>query len=284
MDFILPFTPEKAAQPIYKEDRLLLMGSCFAEEIGTKLTEYSFKALVNPHGILFNPLSISTALREYIENKVYSEKDIFHYDGLYRSFHHHGRFSQPDALNVLENINLHITQAHSWLNSANFLLITFGSAFAYTHKSAVVANCHKLPQKEFQKILIPKEEIVSTYLQLINELKNFNPALKIVFTVSPVRYIRDGLAENNRSKGILLDAVHTLNENHTNCFYFPAYEIVTDVLRDYRFFKEDLVHPNDMAIKYVWNCFAESWFAEETGTFMKQKEAELKKLRHRPLR
>jgi len=285
MDFILPFNIKKPARQINIGQPVLLLGSCFAEEIGTKMQERKFNAQVNPHGILYNPNIICDALSDYIENKIYNHADLFEHKELWQSFNHHGRFSGKDATSCLAAINAEINEAHTLLKKANWLIVTFGSAFAYVHKksNSIVANCHKLPSADFEKVLLHKTQIVSLWDKQITALKKFNPNLNILFTVSPVRYVRDGLIENNRSKGILLDVVHSLMEENKNCFYFPAYEIVIDELRDYRFFKEDLVHPNHLAVNYVWNKFVASFCDDETKSFLAEYEPLLKSLNHRPL-
>ena len=283
MDFILPFPIKKLPQQVNIQQAMLLVGSCFAEEIGAKLRERKFNTLVNPNGILYNPLSICEAVSDYIENQKYTQADIFLHDELWRSFNHHGKFADVNADACLQNINRKIIEAHNQLKNAKWLVLTFGSAFAYTHNDEVVANCHKLPSSQFKKVLLSKEEIVSAWQKQIKILKEFNPVLQIMFTVSPVRYVRDGVIENNRSKGILLDAVHTLVEQNTNCFYFPAYEIVIDELRDYRFFKEDLVHPNHLAINYVWQKFVNAACDDETQNFIADYEPIMRSLQHRDL-
>lgn len=283
MNFILPFPVKHFTQQVNIKQAILLMGSCFAEEIGAKLEERKFNALTNPHGILYNPISIRSALTDYMQDKKYTKEDIFLHNELWRSFNHHGKFANTDADACLENINHHISLAHQQLKEAKWLLVTFGSAFAYTHNKQIVANCHKLPASQFEKVLISKEQITDVWQKEINVLKELNPQLNILFTVSPVRYVRDGLIENNRSKGILLDAVHTLTEENTNCFYFPAYEIVIDELRDYRFFKDDLVHPNHLAVNYVWQKFTDVVCDEETKNFITDYEPILKSLQHRDL-
>lgn len=283
MNFILPFPIKKFSNQLNIKQAMLLMGSCFAEEIGIKLRERKFNALINPHGILYNPISICNAITDYVNAKKFTQQDIFLHDELWRSFQHHGKFSDTDSATCLDNINHKITQAHHQLKNARWLVLTFGSAFAYTHNNYIVANCHKIPSAQFKKVLLSKEQIMDAWQQQINFLKEFNPELNILFTVSPVRYVREGIMENNRSKGILFDAIHTLIEQNTNCFYFPAYEIVIDELRDYRFFKEDLVHPNQLAINYVWQKFTDVVCDEETKNFMADYEPILKSLRHRDL-
>lgn len=285
MELILPFSIKKPARQIHIKDAIVLMGSCFAEEIGFKLKERRFNALINPHGILYNPLSLSEAMADYLSAKKYSEKNIFHYNEVWQSFKHHGRFSKTDAGTCIEQINLEINKASHQLKNCRWLIITFGSAFAYRHKktSELAGNCHKIPSAEFEKILLSKEEIIREWKEQMAALKKFNSNLNVVFTVSPVRYVRDGLIENNRSKGILLDAVHSLVNENENCFYFPAYEIVIDELRDYRFYKEDLVHPNHLAVNYVWEKFVATFCDEKTQNFLEEYEPLLKGLQHRPL-
>lgn len=285
MDLILPFLVKKPTLQINISDPILLMGSCFAEEIGLKLKERRFNTLVNPHGILFNPLSLAQAMNDYNEKRKYGPKDIFPANELWHSFKHHGAFSNTDPALTLRHINSMIGDATSFLAKAKWLIVTFGSAFVYKHNPTgqFVGNCHKVPSKEFEKILLKKEDVVGCWKDLADHLHTVNPALQIIFTVSPVRYVRDGLEENNRSKGILLDSVHSLTEQIKNCHYFPAYEIVIDVLRDYRFFKEDMVHPNEQAVNYVWEKFTENYCDLTTQDFLKEYEPILYGMRHRSL-
>ncbi len=283
MDFILPFLLKKLPQQVNIQQGMLLVGSCFAEEIGAKLSERKFNSLVNPHGILYNPLSVCESVNDYIANKKYTQADTFMHDELWRSFNHHGKFTDVNVDACLQNINHKISEAHQQLKNAKWLVLTFGSAFAYTHNDKIVANCHKLPSSQFKKALLTKEQIVDAWQKQIIVLKEFNPQLNIMFTISPVRYVRDGVIENNRSKGILLDAVHTLIQQNPNCFYFPAYEIVIDELRDYRFFKEDLVHPNHLAINYVWQKFVDAACDDETKNFIVDYEPIMRSLQHRDL-
>lgn len=285
MELILPFSVPTPSRQINLREGILLLGSCFAEEIGAKLLERKFKAVVNPHGILFNPVSILQAIEDYRKNKAYTEEDLLLHEELWHSLSHHGRFSSVQASVALKNINEEIGKAAAHLKTAKWLVITFGSAFAYVNKQTgqVAANCHKIPSDRFDKILVSKEQIVSGWNELSKELHILNPSLRVIFTVSPVRYVRDGLIENNRSKSILLDSVHTIIEKNKNCFYFPAYEFVIDVLRDHRFYKEDLVHPNHLAINYVWEKFTESFCDTHTREFLEEYEPLLRGLNHRPL-
>ena len=283
MNFILPFPFKRFTTQVNIKQSILLLGSCFAEEIDAKLKERNFNTLTNPHGILYNPISIANAVTDYIQEKKYTQQDIFLHDELWKSFNHHGMFSGVSSDACIENINQQISLAHNELKNAKWLILTFGSTYAYTYNNDVVANCHKLPSSQFEKILITKQQITDAWQEQINSLKVFNSELNILFTVSPVRYVRDGVIENNRSKGILLDAVHTLIEQNSNCFYFPAYEIVIDELRDYRFFKEDLVHPNHLAVNYVWQKFIDAVCDDETKAFIQEYEPILKGLQHRDM-
>lgn len=285
MNFKLNFDIKSPARKINYSDKLFFIGSCFSENIAEQFDKHLFSVTSNPHGILFNPTSIANALQDVINKKIYADKDIFFEQGLWRSFHHHGQFSNADKTVCLENINASINKAYEQLKNSKYLFVTLGSAFAYKHvqQQHIVANCHKIPAKEFEKILINKEEITNSYNKLIADLKTFNPTIKIVFTVSPVRYIRDGLVENNHSKAVLLQATHELIATNENCFYFPSYEIVIDELRDYRFFKEDMVHPNELAIKYIWERIQQSWIDATSLEFINEAGQYKRLLEHRVL-
>lgn len=285
MELILPFKIKESAQKISFRNRLLMSGSCFAEEIGSRMQDRTFDVQINPHGILFNPSSLAAAMLHYMDKKTFRSDDLIFHNDMWSSLWHHGRFSDGDQKKCLRQINREIGQAHARLKKGDWLIVTFGSAFAYVHRNSnqVAGNCHKLPQAEFRKILLGKDTIVSQWNEVVHSLGEFNPKLNIIFTVSPVRYIRDGLIENNRSKSILLDSVHTLVEQHERCFYFPAYEIVIDELRDYRFYKEDLVHPNQLAADYAWEKFAAAFCDTETKNFLQEFEPLLRASRHRPL-
>ena len=289
MELHLNYTPTPSLAKISHTDKVLLIGSCFAENIGEKLLENKFKCLINPNGILFNPASIATALHSYIKND--GNIKIGTNNGLAFSFNHHGSFSKNTEKELRSEVLTARKEAHQFLKEAKFLIITFGSAYVYRDikDMEVVANCHKLPQQNFLKDLLRVDDIVSTYSHLINELRDFNDDLKIIFTVSPVKYLRDGIINNNLSKSILLQSVHnkvsaTSNLQSTLLNYFPAYELVNDDLRDYRFYKEDMAHPNEQAINYVWEKFSNCYFSNETKELnQKIKEITLA-VNHRPLK
>lgn len=271
MDFRLEFTPKPFDAKISHRHNLLLIGSCFTEQIGTKLANHKFAVLDNPNGILFNPTSISKSIASYIDNKQYTEADLFYQNECWNSWEHHSRFSHPDKKVCLEVINESQSKAHEFLKQANWLLITLGSAFVYElENKEVVANCHKVPTDKFNKRLLPEDEIFADLQKMIEKAVAFNPELRIIFTISPVRHLRDGFVENNRSKATLIQALHQLVENNNNCFYFPAYELVIDDLRDYRFFAEDMVHPNYAATHYVWEKFIATCIDEPSQQLMKE--------------
>lgn len=266
MQFHLAYKHPVQETPIRHEDKLVMIGSCFAENIGDKLSAAKFNCLVNPNGILFNPMSIAHALNTYVNKTAINETDIILNNGLYSSLNHHGCFSNTDKSALIDAINDSASEAHHQLKTASHLLITFGTSnvYRYTKTNEVVANCHKLPQQLFTKEQLQPQTIIDAYQQLITTLRSFNPKLNIIFTVSPVKYLRDGLIENNLSKAVLIYSIHELIKTDPNCHYFPAYELVNDDLRDHRFYKEDMAHPNQQAIDYVWEQFADSYFNNTT--------------------
>ena len=273
----LTLDAKPASHKINYGERLLLMGSCFTENIGLKLQAHLFETLENSHGILFNPVSVQNALMDIIANKKYTELDLFLLNDVWNSWHHHSRFSGVTQTEALDKMNGAIQEAHSYLKSAHHLVITLGSAWLYTlnenvpnHMGMVVANNHKAPANWFTKKLLQPQELLSNLQSLVAALQSFNPNLHIVFTISPVRHLREGLVENNRSKAVLLQAVHDLVSMEKNIEYFPAYEYVIDDLRDYRFYSEDLVHPNYAATQYVWEKLVDTYMSAETQSMMKQ--------------
>jgi hypothetical protein len=271
MDFHLEFTPKPFDIKINHQQNLLLIGSCFTEQIGTKLANHKFGVLDNPNGILFNPSSISKSVSSYINHKQYKEEDLFYQNECWNSWEHHSRFSHPDKKTCLAGINESQSKANAFLKKADWLLITLGSAFVYElENKEVVANCHKVPTDKFVKRLLSAGEIFDDLQKMIEKAVSFNPQLKIIFTISPVRHLRDGFVENNRSKATLIQAVHQLVEKNDHCFYFPAYELVIDDLRDYRFFAEDMVHPNYAATNYVWEKFIAACIDEPSQQLMKE--------------
>lgn len=271
MEFRLEFFPKPFTQRISLQDKLFLAGSCFTEQIGAKLAAHKFQTIENPNGILFNPVSITKSLIGYMEAKQYTADDLFYQQELWGSWDHHTRFSALTAEACLQKINEAQHAAHAFLQQSNWLLLTLGSAFVYElGNKRIVANCHKVPTDKFAKRLLGIEEVITTLDGLIYRLRQFNPGTRIIFTVSPVRHLRDGFVENNRSKATLINAVHHLADKYDNIFYFPAYELVIDDLRDYRFYAEDMVHPNYAATNYVWEKFVPACVDEASQLLMKE--------------
>jgi hypothetical protein len=263
----------------------MAIGSCFASHIGSRLERLKFNLLMQPSGIVFNPASIHQSIQQLLEKYTFSEHDLFEHQGLWHSYWHHSVFSGIDKQQVLNNIQQEAAVAQAFLAKTNRLILTFGTAYAYHHlaQDIIVANCHKLPANVFLKKRLAIEEIIHLYISLFQILKNRNPDIKIILSVSPIRHTKDGIVENQRSKAILLLATEALCQHFDFVHYFPAYEYLMDDLRDYRFYSDDLVHPSDMAIEYIWQQFQTAFFDTATQTFNQQIEKIKKALAHRPL-
>lgn len=278
MDFQLPFTIPDSGVHIAHQDAVVLTGSCFTEHIGKKMLEGKFHTLVNPQGILFNPMSIASNLEISISNKEYKDPDIFLLNGVWNSWDFHSAFSNIDMTAALHAMNESVMSTHAALSKSKCLVVTLGSAYQYflraeyteLNKQHGVANCHKAPGKWFDKQLLTIRDMQEKWNQVLTSLQLFNPDLKVIFTVSPVRHYRDGLIENNRSKARLLELTHLLVDEHSHCHYFPAYELVIDVLRDYRFYDQDMVHPSNQAAQYVWEQFVEAYMNDESRHLLKR--------------
>lgn len=276
MKFRTDFDIKKLEPSITHHHKLMLVGSCFTENIGDKLRKHKFNVFENPNGILFNPVSVSETLINVIENKEYTEKDLFEYNEGWHSWQHHSRFSGVSMEDALQKINSTTQYAHQFLKQADYLLVTLGSAWIYTltdlalnaTRGIVAANNHKAPASWFDKKLLRTDQAIVVLATMLDRLGAFNPNIKIIFTISPVRHLREGAINNNRSKAVLIQAVHDLLEKLQQLYYFPAYELVIDDLRDYRFFAEDLVHPNYYATQYVWEKFIDSCMGEDTRLLM----------------
>ncbi len=264
---------------------VLCLGSCFAEEMGGRLQRLKFPTVVNPCGIVYNPISIARCLEFLIQEKQFEHEDLFRHDGLWHSFDHHGSYSAADPQSALNKINQSIREASAFLRFAKVLILTLGTARVFRLKtnSRIVANCHKLPGQEFERLRLRVPEIVSALGNTIATLQELNPELKIILTVSPVRHLRDGLVENNRSKATLLLAADQLHADYGNVVYFPAYELLIDDLRDYRFYAEDLSHPNRQALDYIWQRFTETCFNPATIRLCEEIEKLKQATEHRPI-
>jgi hypothetical protein len=280
MQFQLPIQIKSPEKQISYRDKILLIGSCFTEHIGNSLCELKFPTLQNPNGILFDPRSVCNSLISYIENKQYKKEDLFYLNEIWNSWEHHSRFSNINADDALKTINESQQLAYNFLKDADWLIITLGSSFSYrlTAEATLgglqnnngVANCHRAPSQWFNKYLLTTDETISLIDATYHRLKQFNSKLKIIFTISPVRHIRDGMIENNRSKARLIEAVHHIINKFPGLYYFPAYELVIDVLRDYRFYDIDMVHPNYPATEFVMEKFKEGFIDEQSQQLMEE--------------
>ncbi len=284
MEFYAPILIKKLEPSITYKDQILLTGSCFTEHIGNHLMDAKFNTLQNPNGILFDTLSVSRSLISYIQNSQYTPEDLFYLNECWHSWQHHGRFSNIDKQECLRIINESQNNAHQFLANADWLIITLGSSFCYklAETQQPVANCHKAPAAQFVKHLCTIEETVTALDGTIHQLFHFNPKLKIIFTISPVRHLRDGVVENNRSKARLIEAVHHLVNKFDKLYYFPAYELVIDVLRDYRFYDTDLAHPNYAATRFVLEKFAEYCLDTPTNALMEEIKKIVIATNHKP--
>ncbi|GHT23513.1 hypothetical protein FACS189430_06900 [Bacteroidia bacterium] len=263
---------------------VLIMGSCFAENTGRMMQRLKFNAVLNPFGIVFHPIPLAQQLNRLLSADEYRADELRHDNDLWFSFDHHGRFSQSEQAACLALINGEFQQGRRQLEKAQWLFVTFGTAWAYRLKEngRIVANCHHYPADAFERIRTEADEICETWTQTLTRLREVNPAVQVVFSVSPVRHLRDGAHENQLSKATLLLAVERLNKS-MNTGYFPAYEIMQDDLRDYRFYDEDMTHPNAVAIKYIWQRFCTTYLSEDAVRIMKKVEDVVKALEHRPI-
>lgn len=283
--FTTPINIPSSLHQIDYQSRIVMLGSCFTENIGLKLQSSCFDVDINPFGVLYNPISIANSIRRLLENKTFADSDLFEYKSLWRSFMHDSSFSDASQEKTLSIINKRFEKVVSSLKNLDFLFLTFGTAWIFEEKETnlVVSNCHKMPANQFDRRRLSVGEIVEQYGQLIKNLQNINPNLNIVFSVSPIRHWKDGAHENNLSKGTLLLAVDALQKQFEKIDYFPAYEIVMDELRDYRFYASDMLHPSQVAIDYIWKRFGDTYFSDDTQQLMKRINQYNADLTHRPL-
>jgi hypothetical protein len=263
---------------------ILLFGSCFAENISEKLSYFKFKNCVNPFGILFHPLAIESLITNSINNRNYSAEDLFFYNELWHSYETHSKLSSHSQKEVLKVLNTAINDTHDQLHKASHIVFTLGTSWVYRHIETdnIVASCHKVPQKKFQKELLTVDEVSESLQAIIRLIRSANPQTTIIFTVSPVRHLKDGFVENNQSKAHLLSAIHQNIEPRNQIHYFPAFEIMMDELRDYRFYAEDMIHPNQQAVDHIWYRFCQVWTSPETQLMMKEIESIQKGFDHKP--
>ena len=265
------------------EDKLLLLGSCFSENIGKKLEYYKFQSVTNPFGIIFNPVALERLIEDAVANKTYTEEDVFELEGVWKSYLAHSDLNATSRLQAVIHLQEAQQQLRTQFLEASHLFITLGTAWVYRSigTNEVVANCHKVPQKEFKKELLSVAELRRSLSQIVEHAKTLNPAISITFTVSPVRHIKDGIVENARSKSHLISAVHELVDSH-NLSYFPSYELMMDELRDYRFYASDMLHPSEQAIDYIWKKFVEVYAFAKAQDTLKKVSSIQNRLQHKP--
>ncbi|CAZ95030.1 GSCFA domain-containing protein [Zobellia galactanivorans] len=273
---------QKASNQIDYESRLVFLGSCFSENIGGKSTYFKFRSLRNPFGILFHPLAIENLVSRALRKKRYTQDDIFYHNERWQCYEAHSDLSALSQETLLGALNDGLEKTAEHLATATHIGITLGTAWVYRHleTDAVVANCHKVPQKQFSKELLGIAEMKAALNTIMDSVRSVNPKVQFILTVSPVRHLKDGFVENQRSKAHLISAVHGVLQEGVS--YFPSYEIQMDELRDYRFYKEDMVHPNQLAVDYIWERFKSVWITEGAQESMQQVDAIQKGLRHRP--
>ena len=278
--------PQFLWQTGYKKKNLF-MGSCFTENVGAKMEALKYPVDINPFGILYNPLSVANGLQLLLEEKQLSADDLFEHNGLWHSFSHHGRFSNTEQNKALDDINTRIKSSATFLKQADFLFLTFGTAWIYRYKESgeLVSNCHKIPAREFVRERLSVQQIVEVYRELLTKIWQINPDLKVVFTVSPIRHWKDGAVDNQRSKSTLILAVDQLIQElgTEKCAYFPSYEIVMDELRDYRFYAEDMLHISEVAIKYIWSRFEAALVGAESIEIGREVQKINNAVKHRPI-
>lgn len=255
------------------DSKVFLLGSCFSENIGDKFQYYKFQSLQNPFGILFHPFVIEQFLERLVSEKFYTKEDLVYHNKHWHCFEAHSKLSAGSCEEILTNLNMAVQETRHFLTEASHVILTYGTAWVYRFISTdqYVANCHKIPPQKFQKEIISADRIQQSIEKSICLLRKINSSIKLIFTVSPVRHAKDGLVENSRSKANLLSAIHLgIEKNLEQNSYFPSYELMMDELRDYRFYKDDLLHPSAMAIDYIWEKFSASWLEAQSFETMKQ--------------
>lgn len=285
MQFRTKITIPKSDNPIDYNSTIVSLGSCFAENMAEKLDYFKFQNTCNPFGIIFNPVSIEKLIYRMVNQFFYTEKDIFFHNERWHCYEVHSDWSNPDKEEFLENLNVVLRTSLTQLFQASHIIITYGTSWVYRNleSKAVVANCHKVPQAAFSKEILSVETIEKSIKNTIGYFQIINPNVNFIFTVSPVRHLKDGFVENQLSKAHLITAIHqTINDKPQTTNYFPSYEIMMDELRDYRFYAEDMLHPNQVAIDYIWERFSETTISEENHSIMEEVKSIQKGLQHRP--
>ncbi len=266
-------------------DRIFSLGSCFATEISALLQRGQLQTFNNPFGTLFNPAALNTAVKRIHDAEFYDESELIKFNDEIISLDHHTSFTTRFAHQTLDRINRNIEAANTFLKETKWIIITYGTSMIYEFlpKQKLVANCHKIPAKYFKKRQLTHLEITDAIYETIVNLRDIaNADVQILFTVSPVRHTKEGMAENSLSKAKLITALHEVLPTFENCHYLPAYEIMMDDLRDYRFYKEDMIHPSAQAVLYIWEKFGSAWFSEATMDFIEENFRINRSLMHKP--
>jgi hypothetical protein len=275
----------KSSSPIDYSSKIMSLGSCFADNMAEKFDYFKFENSCNPFGILFNPVSIEKIIYRIVNQFFYTEEDIFFHNERWNCFDVHSDLSQSNKEEFLEILNSVLRNSLIQLFQASHIIITYGTSWVYRNveTNEIVANCHKVPQIQFKKELLSVDTITNSIQNIIELVQRINPRIHFIFTVSPVRHLKDGFAENQVSKAHLLSAIYQLPTAHCPLpnIYFPSYEIMMDELRDYRFYAEDMIHPSQMAIDYIWERFAEATISQESQTVIEEVETIQKGLAHR---
>ena len=284
MDFTTTIPISKSSNPIHYDSRIISFGSCFAQNIGEKFSYFKFQNTVNPFGIIFNPVSIENLISRAVNNHEFTENDIFFHNDLWHCFEVHSELSHSDKTIFLDRLNQVLSDFHFQIFKSTHFQITYGTSWVYRNKSSnsIVANCHKVPQSQFEKEILSVATIEKSIRNTIDLIQKVNPNCHFIFTVSPVRHIKDGFVENQRSKAHLITAIHSSISHLPSSNYFPSYEIMMDELRDYRFYAEDMLHPSQTAIDYIWKRFSENYISEENFATMEEVCSIQKGLAHRP--
>ncbi|MBO7636866.1 MAG: GSCFA domain-containing protein [Paludibacteraceae bacterium] len=284
MDSFRTIIPIQKELDINHSNKVMMFGSCFTENIGQKLIDHKFSVSCNPLGILFNPISILQAINRIVDNKKVTEQELFEHEGVWNSFSFHSQFAQLSVSEYLANINPIIDASHQFIKSCDFLFITLGTAWIYedTETNEIVANCHKVASTRFNRRRVSTTECCDAILSAIEKIHKVNEHVNFIFTVSPIRHWKDGAHGNQLSKATLLLAIDKICDMYSNCSYFPSYEILMDELRDYRFYADDMLHPSEFALKYIWERFSDCYFSEETKAINKEVESLNQALHHRP--
>lgn len=279
----IPFSKETNNLIDYNS-KIILLGSCFSENIAKKFRYLKFQSVQNPFGILFHPKAIETIIKNAINKKEYTGKDVFFLNERWHSFEAHSQLSSTSKEEIIEQLNKASISTNKSLKDSNHIIITLGTSWVYLLKETglAVANCHKVPQGKFQKELLSVTKIIESLKLIISLIKEINPTINFIFTVSPVRHLKDGFIENQQSKSHLITALHQVIKSHENSFYFPSYELMMDELRDYRFYKEDMIHPNNSAINYIWEKFSKNWLSNKAIELKEEVLKIQRGLEHKP--